>query len=123
MAHQSSHTNTPQTSGHVIHSLARVYDLMVWVFLRGREPALREKMDDLAGLKPGEAARRGLRNRNTPYLSKAANWRLWPRLRHRSLAGDDRHGAKKGQEAWRRHYLRGWNYRVAAVSRCILRCR
>jgi ubiquinone/menaquinone biosynthesis C-methylase UbiE len=27
---------------------------MAWIFLRGREPALREKMVDLAGLNPGE---------------------------------------------------------------------
>ena len=54
MAHPSSHTGTPQTSGHVIHSLARVYDLLAWFILRGREPTLREKMVDLAALKSGE---------------------------------------------------------------------
>ena len=54
MTYKSSHTEASQTSGHVIHSPARIYDFLAWIILRGREPALREKMVDLAALKPGE---------------------------------------------------------------------
>lgn len=47
--HVSAHT-----SGVVLHG-ARFYDLVAWIFLRGKERAFREKVVDLAGVKPGEA--------------------------------------------------------------------
>ena len=34
--------------------MAHIYDLMAWLLLRGREPALRERMIDLARLRSGE---------------------------------------------------------------------
>ena len=43
----------PSTTGNVLH-WALGYDLLAWVFCLGRERAFREKMLDLADLKPGE---------------------------------------------------------------------
>src|SRR5262245_39034218 len=46
---------TPATTGLVLHGTARFYDLMAWVFMLGRERVFREKVIDLARLKPGES--------------------------------------------------------------------
>jgi ubiquinone/menaquinone biosynthesis C-methylase UbiE len=46
--------STPATSGLVMHRIARYYDLMAWVMMRGREGIFREKVIDLARLQPGE---------------------------------------------------------------------
>lgn len=54
MHHAAGHAAPPHTPGSVVRSMAHIYDLMAWIFLRGREPALRERMIDLAGLKSGE---------------------------------------------------------------------
>jgi ubiquinone/menaquinone biosynthesis C-methylase UbiE len=53
----SSHTqhSHPHTQGLVIHGLARFYDLLAMVLLRGSEAAFRRKMVDLAQVKLGEA--------------------------------------------------------------------
>src|ERR687895_1774406 len=45
----------PATKGHVMHTSARFYDLMVWVLTLGRERALRERLIELARLAPGES--------------------------------------------------------------------
>jgi ubiquinone/menaquinone biosynthesis C-methylase UbiE len=45
---------TPGTKGLVLHSEARYYDLLAWLLTLGRERALRERLVDLARLKPGE---------------------------------------------------------------------
>lgn len=50
MPHDHPH---PHTKGFVLHG-ARLYDLVVWLFMRGRERAFREKVVELAQLKPGE---------------------------------------------------------------------
>jgi len=42
-------------AGGVILHFGRVYDLLVWVLLRGREEEFRERIIDLARLKPGES--------------------------------------------------------------------
>ena len=47
--------STPQTKGLVLHSEARYYDLLAWTLTLGREHALRERLADLAQLKPGDA--------------------------------------------------------------------
>jgi len=44
----------PPTTGLVIHWAAR-YDLMAWLLTRGRERAFRERLLDLARLKPGHS--------------------------------------------------------------------
>jgi ubiquinone/menaquinone biosynthesis C-methylase UbiE len=44
----------PSATGLVLHSAA-AYDLLVWLFTRGREKALREQMLRLARLQPGES--------------------------------------------------------------------
>jgi len=46
---------TPATSGLVLHGAARYYDFMAWLMTRGREGDFREKVIDLARLKPGES--------------------------------------------------------------------
>jgi ubiquinone/menaquinone biosynthesis C-methylase UbiE len=48
-AHQA-----PTTLGRVLHS-ALSYDLLAWTFLRGRESAFRQRIIDLARLRPGSA--------------------------------------------------------------------
>jgi ubiquinone/menaquinone biosynthesis C-methylase UbiE len=47
--------STPATTGLVLHRAARFYDLMVWVAMPGRERFFREKVIDLARVKPGES--------------------------------------------------------------------
>src|SRR5579863_6844864 len=44
----------PSTGGIVLHG-ARFYDFMAWAMMLGRESAFRQKVLDLARLKPGEA--------------------------------------------------------------------
>jgi ubiquinone/menaquinone biosynthesis C-methylase UbiE len=46
---------TPRTSGLVLHGTARFYDLLAWLFMRGREGAFRKKIVDLARLQAGES--------------------------------------------------------------------
>src|SRR5262249_28078236 len=46
---------TPATTGLVMRRAARFYDLMAWVVMHGRERFFREKVLDLARLKPGES--------------------------------------------------------------------
>lgn len=45
----------PSTSGLVLHGIARFYDVLAWLFMRGREGEFREKVVDLARLQPGES--------------------------------------------------------------------
>lgn len=53
--HGTKQTNSEAgTTGVVLHG-ARFYDLIAWIFLRGREKAFREKVIDLAGIRHGEA--------------------------------------------------------------------
>ena len=54
MANASEQSGVPNTTGIVIHR-AFLYDLFVWLVSLGRERAYREKVLDLARLKPGEA--------------------------------------------------------------------
>ena len=51
----STHTrnSTSGTSGHVVH-WAAPYDLLVWMFMLGRERSFRERLIGLARLRPGE---------------------------------------------------------------------
>ena len=46
---------TPATTGSVLHGLARYYDLLAWLVMFGREREFREKVVDLARIKPGES--------------------------------------------------------------------
>jgi ubiquinone/menaquinone biosynthesis C-methylase UbiE len=46
---------TPGTTGVVLHSTARYYDVLAWLLTLGRERAFRERLVDLARLAPGEA--------------------------------------------------------------------
>jgi ubiquinone/menaquinone biosynthesis C-methylase UbiE len=46
---------TPATTGLVLHGTARFYDLMAWAVMLGRERVFREKVIDLARLRPGES--------------------------------------------------------------------
>ena len=43
------------TKGRVLHSEARYYDLLAWMLTLGRERAFRERLTDLAELRPGAA--------------------------------------------------------------------
>ena len=45
--------STPVTRGIILHG-ARYYDFLAWAMMLGREGSFREKVIDLAGLKPGE---------------------------------------------------------------------
>lgn len=45
---------TPRTTGRVLHSPV-FYDLLAWLYLRGREGAFRQHLLDLAGLRRGES--------------------------------------------------------------------
>jgi ubiquinone/menaquinone biosynthesis C-methylase UbiE len=47
-------TEPLRTKGLVLHSEARYYDLLAWLLTLGRERALRERLADLAALRPGE---------------------------------------------------------------------
>jgi len=44
----------PRTKGLVMHSEARYYDLLAWILTLGRERAFRQRLVDLAGLRPGD---------------------------------------------------------------------
>lgn len=46
--------DNPARLGHILHG-ARVYDLVAWLFLRGREGAFRERILERARLAPGES--------------------------------------------------------------------
>lgn len=46
--------DNPARLGHILHA-AHGYDLFAWLFLRGREPAFRERTLDLARLAPGDS--------------------------------------------------------------------
>jgi ubiquinone/menaquinone biosynthesis C-methylase UbiE len=46
--------STPAMGGIILHT-PRFYDFLAWVLMRGREGAFREKVLDLARLKPGES--------------------------------------------------------------------
>jgi ubiquinone/menaquinone biosynthesis C-methylase UbiE len=46
--------STPAMGGIILHT-PRFYDFLAWVLMRGREEAFREKVLDLARLKPGES--------------------------------------------------------------------
>lgn len=50
---RADQTSAPGTTGRVIHS-AFGYDFIVWLLMRGREGAFRERQLDLARLRPGE---------------------------------------------------------------------
>ena len=47
-------TAAPVTKGRVMRSSARYYDLLVWLLTLGRERAFRERLIELARLRPGE---------------------------------------------------------------------
>jgi ubiquinone/menaquinone biosynthesis C-methylase UbiE len=47
--------NVTRTTGLVLHGTARYYDLLAWLFMRGREGTFREKVLDLARLKFDES--------------------------------------------------------------------
>ena len=49
-----SDTAAPATKGQVMRSSARFYDLMVWLLTFGRERSFRERLVELARLRPGE---------------------------------------------------------------------
>ena len=49
-------SRTPGTTGLVLHSTTRYYDLLTWLLTFGRERAFRERLVDLARLEPGEKA-------------------------------------------------------------------
>lgn len=51
----TSELSAPRTTGLVLHSEARYYDLMAWLLTFGRERALRERLVELARVAPGEA--------------------------------------------------------------------
>jgi FkbM family methyltransferase len=46
--------DNPARLGHILHG-ARGYDLIAWLFLRGREPAFRERTLELARLAPDDS--------------------------------------------------------------------
>ncbi len=66
---------TPSTTGRVLHA-ARLYDLVAWLFLLGREQAFRERTLDLALLRAGESVLDG--GCGTGTLALAANARVGP---------------------------------------------
>lgn len=45
----------PVTKGRVMRSSARIYDLLVWLVTHGREGAFRDRLVELARLRPGES--------------------------------------------------------------------
>jgi len=47
------HDRKPNARGFVLHAAA-LYDVLVWLFTKGRERALRERMIALAALQPGD---------------------------------------------------------------------
>lgn len=54
MALSADRNLTPSTTGRVLHSPV-LYDLVAWLFMRGREQAFRERTLDLARLRAGES--------------------------------------------------------------------
>lgn len=54
MSHGIETGVAPHTRGRVLHWAAR-YDLLAWLFTRGRERAFRERLIELAGLEPGQS--------------------------------------------------------------------
>lgn len=54
MRNEKENISMPKTTGVVLHG-ARFYDLVAWIFLRGKESSFREKVVDLARIKPGES--------------------------------------------------------------------
>lgn len=50
----NSEMTAPRTKGLVMHSEARYYDLLAWILTLGRERAFRQRLVDLAGLRPGD---------------------------------------------------------------------
>src|SRR5215813_11963923 len=46
--------SSPAMGGIILHT-PRFYDFLAWVLMRGREGAFRERVLDLARLKPGES--------------------------------------------------------------------
>jgi ubiquinone/menaquinone biosynthesis C-methylase UbiE len=55
MTNAESQNLTPATKGLVLHGTARYYDLLAWLFMRGREGAFRAKVVDVAHLQSGES--------------------------------------------------------------------
>ena len=55
MTNVESQNLTPATKGLVLHGTAHFYDLLVWLFMRGREGIFRKKVLDLAQLRSGES--------------------------------------------------------------------
>lgn len=55
MTKASEQAARPATSGGIILHSPRLYDLLVFIATRGRESAFRQKVLDLARLKPGES--------------------------------------------------------------------
>ena len=51
----TTETEPLRTKGLVLHSEARYYDVLAWLLTFGRERAFRERLTDLAGLRPGES--------------------------------------------------------------------
>jgi ubiquinone/menaquinone biosynthesis C-methylase UbiE len=56
MTATTSDSAVPVTRGRVMRSSARFYDLLVWLLTLGRERAFRERLIELARLRPGESA-------------------------------------------------------------------
>jgi ubiquinone/menaquinone biosynthesis C-methylase UbiE len=54
MTELTQETSAPRTNGLVIHWAAR-YDLLAWLFTRGKERAFRERLLDLAAVEPGQS--------------------------------------------------------------------
>jgi ubiquinone/menaquinone biosynthesis C-methylase UbiE len=55
MTNVESQNLTPATKGLVLHGTARFYDLLVWLFMHGREGIFRKKVLDVAQLRSGES--------------------------------------------------------------------
>lgn len=51
---KKDHNSVPKTTGVILHG-AHLYDLIAWIFLRGKEREFREKVAELAGIKPAES--------------------------------------------------------------------
>ena len=54
MTELTQETSAPRTTGLVIHWAAR-YDLLTWLFTRGKERAFRARLLDLAGIQRGQS--------------------------------------------------------------------
>lgn len=51
----TNYTEPLRTKGLVLHSEARYYDVLAWLLTRGRERAFRERLTELAGVRPGDS--------------------------------------------------------------------